>query len=125
MLWKIKYLGKEREEVTRDCRKLHDEKPHDLHSSSSITTVIIRRMRQVGHVAHMGNRNAYSLLMGKFKGESLLGRPNGRREDYIRTDLKGTRCEDVEWNNVALSRDKWTALGGGRHFWFHKMWGNS
>jgi len=51
--------------------------------------------------------------LGKFKGESLLGRPKGRREDYMRTDLKGTRCEDVEWNDVALSRDKWTALVGG------------
>jgi hypothetical protein len=58
--------------------------------------------------------------MGKFKGESLLGRPKGRWEDYIRTDLKGIRCENVKWNDVALSRDKWRALVGGRHFWFHK-----
>jgi hypothetical protein len=63
--------------------------------------------------------------MGKFKDESLLGRTKGRWEDYIRTDLKRTRCEDVEWNDVPLSRDKWTALVRGRHFWFHKMWGNS
>ena len=67
----------------------------------------------MGHVAHMGNTEMHSLLMGKFKGESLVGRPKGRWEDYIRTDLKGTRCEDVEWNDVALSRDKWRALVGG------------
>lgn len=57
-------------------------------------------------VAHMGNTEMHSFLMGKLKGESLLGRTKGRWEDYIRTDLKGTRCEDVEWNDVPLSRDK-------------------
>jgi hypothetical protein len=88
---------------------MHDEKLHDLHSPS-ITTVIICRMRQVGHAAHLGNTEMHSLLMRKFKGESLLGRPKDRWEDYVRTDLKGTRCEDVEWNDVALSMDKWTAL---------------
>ena len=54
----------------------------------------------------MGNTEMHSFLMGKLKGESLLGRTKGRWEDYIRTDLKGTRCEDVEWNDVPLSRDK-------------------
>jgi hypothetical protein len=63
----------------------------------------------------------HSFLMGKFQGESLLGRTKGRWEDYIRTNLKRTRCEDVEWNDEPLSKDKWTALvevgwGGGEAF---------
>ena len=62
---------------------------------------------------HGEHRNAHSPLMENFKGESLFGRPKGTWEDYIRTDLKGTWCEDVEWNDVALSSDKWTALEGG------------
>jgi hypothetical protein len=37
------------------------------------------------------------------------------------TDLKETRCEDVEWDYVAVSRDKWSALvlgSGGRKMTF-------
>jgi hypothetical protein len=48
-----------------------------------------RRMRWVGHVAHMGEvRKVYKVLMGKPRGKRLLRRLRHRREDGIRIDFR-------------------------------------
>ena len=48
-------FGPRRDEVTGEWRKLHSEELNDLYSSPNIVLVIkSRRMRWVGHVAHMG-----------------------------------------------------------------------
>jgi hypothetical protein len=48
-------FGPERDEVTREWRKLHNEELRDLYSSPSIIRIIkSRRMRWTGHVARMG-----------------------------------------------------------------------
>jgi len=50
-------FGARRDEVTGEWRKLHNEELKDLYSSPNIVRVIkSRRMRWVGHVAHMGER---------------------------------------------------------------------
>jgi hypothetical protein len=50
-------FGAKRDEVTREWRKLHNEKLNDLYYSSNIVRVIkSRRMRRPGHVARMGER---------------------------------------------------------------------
>jgi hypothetical protein len=60
-------FGPKRDEVTGECRKLHNKELLDLYSSPSILRIIkSRRMRWAGHVARMGEkRNAYRLLVGK------------------------------------------------------------
>jgi len=48
-------FGPRREEVTGECRRLHNEELNDLYFSPNIVWVIKwRRMRWAGHVALMG-----------------------------------------------------------------------
>jgi hypothetical protein len=50
-------FGPKRGEVTGEWRKLHNEEFSDLYCSPNIVRVIkVRRLRWVGHVAHMGER---------------------------------------------------------------------
>jgi hypothetical protein len=61
-------FGPQRDEVTGEWRKLHNEELRDLYSSPSMITIIKSRwrMRRTGHVARMGEkRNADRLLVGK------------------------------------------------------------
>jgi hypothetical protein len=95
-------FGPEREEVTGEWRKLHNEELHDLYSPPSIIRIIkSRRMRWAGHVARMGvERNAYRLLVGKAEGKRPLGRPRRRWVDNVRMDLV-----EVGWG------DDWSGPG--------------
>jgi hypothetical protein len=64
-------------EVTGEWRKLHSEEINDLHSSLNIVRVIkLRRMRWVGHVAHMvERRGVFRVLVGKLRERDHLGDP--------------------------------------------------
>jgi hypothetical protein len=71
--------GPKREEVTTECRKLHEEL-NDLHSPNINLMIKFRRMRWVGHVACMGGdrRGVYRDLVGKPEGKRPLGTPRHR-----------------------------------------------
>jgi hypothetical protein len=45
-------------------------------------------MRWVGHVAGIGKRNAYMILMGKPEGKRPLGRTRRRRVGNIKMDFR-------------------------------------
>ena len=55
-----KIFGPQRDEVTEEWRRLHNEELCDLYSSSNIIRVVkSRRMRWVGHVACMRDRRGH------------------------------------------------------------------
>jgi hypothetical protein len=68
-------FGPRRDEVTREWRKLRNEKLNDLYCSPNIIRVIqSRRMGCAGHVARMGERRgAYRVLVGKPEVKRQLG----------------------------------------------------
>jgi hypothetical protein len=78
-------FGPKRDEVTGGWRKLHNEELSDLYSLPNIVRVVkSRSMRQVGHVARMGERRGlHRVLVGKTEGNRKLGRPRRRWEDNI------------------------------------------
>jgi hypothetical protein len=67
-------LGPKRDEVAGEWRKLRNEELYDLYCSPIIVRVMkSRRMRWVGHVAHMGEwRGVYRVLVGKPEGKRSL-----------------------------------------------------
>jgi hypothetical protein len=71
--------------------KLHNEL-HDLYSLPSLIRIIkSRRMRWAGHVAQMGEKNLYRLLVGK----RPPGGPIRRWVDNINLDLV-----EAEWGSM-------------------------
>jgi len=105
-------FGSKRFKVTREWRKLHNEKLNGLYPAPNIVWVIkSRRMRWAGHVARMGKRRGvYRVLVGKLEGKRPLGRSRRRWEDSIKMDLQEVGCEDMDWIQLPRDRDRWRAL---------------
>ena len=83
-------FGPKRDEVTGQCRKLHNEELNDLYCSPNIFLVIkSRSMKLAGHVKYMGERRGvYRVLMEKPEGKRRLGRPRSRWKDNIKMDIQ-------------------------------------
>jgi hypothetical protein len=83
---------------TGEWSKVHNKELNDLYSSSNIVQVIkSRRMRWVGHVAHMGESGGvYMVLVGKPDGRRPLGRPSYKWADNIKMDLQEVGCVGMD-----------------------------
>jgi hypothetical protein len=79
----------QREMVRGEWRRLHNEELHDFYSSPNIIQVTTSRiMKQMGHVACIGERRGeYRVLVRQPEGERPLGRPRQRWEAHIKMDL--------------------------------------
>jgi len=101
-----------KDEVTRECRQLHNEELNDMYSSPNIVWVMkLRRMRWAGHVACMGERGGvYRVLVGKPEDTEKLGRDRCRWEDNIKMDLQEVGWRDMDCVDLAQERDRWWAL---------------
>jgi hypothetical protein len=73
-------FGPKRNEVTGECRRLHNKDLYALYSSPNIISGIkSRKIRCVVHVAQMEkNTGAQRVLVGKPEGRRPLGRPMHR-----------------------------------------------
>ena len=70
-------FGPKRDEVTRECRKLHNEELNDLYFSPNVVRVIkSRKMGWAGHVARMEERRGvYWVLVGNLRERDHLEDP--------------------------------------------------
>ena len=105
-------FGSERDEVTGEWRRLHNEELNDIYCSPKIVRVVkSRRMRWTGHVASMRERTGvYRVMVGKPDKKSPLGRPRRRWEDKIKMNLQEVRCGCRDWIELAQDRDSWRAF---------------
>jgi hypothetical protein len=103
----LRVFGPNRDEVTGEWRKPHNEELNDLYCSPNIVRVIkSRRMRWAGLVAGMEEeRGVHWGLVGKPEGRRPLGRPSSRWEDNIRMDLQEVGCGGMDWIGLAQYRD--------------------
>jgi len=105
-------FGHNRDEVTGEQRKLHNEDLHDSFCSPNNVWVIkSRRMRWAGQVVRMGERRGiYRVLVGKPGRKRPAGRPRHRWDDNIMMDLQEVKCGHMDWIKLAHDRDRWWAL---------------
>jgi hypothetical protein len=62
---------------------------------------------------HGGDKNSYKILVGKPEGRRQLGRPLRKWKDNIRTYLRETGWEGVDWMHLAPDRE--TVAGSCEH----------
>jgi hypothetical protein len=101
----------ERNRLTQEWRRLHNEQLYALCFSPNIIRVIkSRRLRWTGYVAHIWKRRGVQRVMvGKYKGRRPLERPirNGR---IILQSIFEKWYGGMDWNDLAQDRDRWRAL---------------
>jgi len=102
-------FGPKRDEVTREWRKLRNEKLIDLYSSpNSFRVIKSKRMRWAGNVMRMGGEEAYTgFWWVNLKERNHLENPSF---DNIKMDLQEVGCGGMDCIELALDRDRWRAF---------------
>jgi len=63
-----------------------------------------------GHVALMGEKVVYRVLVWKPEGRRPLWRPSRRWVDNIIMYVQEVGCGNMDWIGLAQNRDRWCAL---------------
>ena len=107
-------LGPRRDEVTEECRRLHNEVLSEMYPSPNILRLIkSRRMKWVGHLTRRGwEMGAYRFFLWNPDVKRPLGRPRRRCVNNIRMDLLDVGCGYMDWILLAQVRDRWRTLVG-------------
>jgi hypothetical protein len=93
-------FGPNRDEVTGEWRKLHNEELNNLYSTPNYVRVIkSRKMRLAAHVAHTVEEDRRT-TQGKCEG----------KKGNNKTGLQEVECVGVDWIDVAPDRDRRWAL---------------
>jgi hypothetical protein len=71
--------------------------------------IMSRKVRWARHIARMGKRNAYRILVGEPEGKRLLER-RCRWVNNIKIDLRETGWDGMDWMDLVQDRDQWRAL---------------
>jgi hypothetical protein len=104
--------GPNKDEVTGEWRKLHNAEFYDLYSTPNIIWVIkSRRMRWVGHVAHVGDRRgAYRVLVGRLEGKRPLQRLRHGWDENIKMDIQEVGWSGMDINDLVWNKDRGWAV---------------
>ena len=104
-------FGSKRNEGTEEWRRIHNKELNDLyHSPNFIRVIKYRRMRWVGHVARMGERNdMYRVLVGKLRERGHLEDQGVDRRIILKRMFKRWN-RGMYWIDMAQDRDSWQAL---------------
>jgi hypothetical protein len=82
-----KMFGPQRDEVTGEWRRLHNEELYDVYSSPNIIRIIKNEMGGAC-VSYGSQEGAYRVLVKKPEGKGPLGRPRSRWKDKNKTGLQ-------------------------------------
>lgn len=68
-------------------------------------------IKWAGYIARMGGeKNVYTILIGKAEGKRSFGRSKRKWEDNLQTNLTEIGLEGVDRIHQAKERDRWRAI---------------
>jgi hypothetical protein len=82
--------------------------------------IMSRRMRRAGHVARMGEMNAYRILVGKPERRRPLEKTKARWVDNIKIAIREIGCDGMDGIDPTQDRDQWRDLVNiVKNLWIH------